>query len=147
MKLRIDFRVQETECPPEEARGVSFGDEVDVKSIFDFFNRCRDAVLTLFNQPVAKDPFADERKRLEAEIAKLRVELKNRDLDEQRRKQREMMPDPGRRIPGPYEVDRRDNRRWMKEFLSGDDGSRGGDGPPVNDPVWRAANGLPMDHD
>lgn len=56
-RFRIDFRIQELDCPPEESRGVSFGDDVDTDHLFDFFNRCRDAVVTLFT---GKRPKADE---------------------------------------------------------------------------------------
>jgi|SRR5579863_8421931 len=131
MKLRIDFSVREADVPPEDARGVRFGDDIDVKQIFDFFNKCRDAILTLFNQRVPVDPFADERQRLEAEIAKLRVELKNRDLE--RMKPRS---DPGvpcnPRDPLPWEYRPGRDKHWIAEQIRalGDDGSRGGDGPP-----------------
>jgi hypothetical protein len=54
-RFRIDFTIREVDCPPEDARGITFGDDVDVNSIFDFFNRCRDAAVTLFNGPRPKD--------------------------------------------------------------------------------------------
>ncbi|SRR5579885_1781771 len=119
MRLRIDFSVRETDVPPEDARGIRFGDEIDAKQVFEFFNKCRDAVMTIFGQKVPKDRFEDDRKQLEAEIERLKREARQRDIDRLR-------PDPGRPndlLPWEY---RRD-KHWMK--LS-DDGSRGGDGPP-----------------
>jgi hypothetical protein len=47
-RFRIDFTVRELDCPPEEARGVSLGEDVSVDKIHEFFTRCRDAVVTLF---------------------------------------------------------------------------------------------------
>lgn len=57
-RFRIDFTVRELDVPAEDARGISFGDDVPVEQIVDFFDRCRDAARTLFVQapPVAKKP-------------------------------------------------------------------------------------------
>lgn len=131
MKLRIDFSVREADCPPEEARGVRFGDDIDVNQIFDFFNKCRDAILTLFNQRVPKDQFKDERDRLEARIKELESELMKERLKPIREPIR---TDPGRpRDQAPWEY-RPDNRKhWLAtehRVPNMDDGSRGGDGPP-----------------
>lgn len=77
-RFRIDFRIQELDCPPEESRGVSFGDEVDTDHMFDFFNRCRDAVVTLFTGKRPKiddiDPIAAIKKvqDMEREMSKRR---------------------------------------------------------------------------
>lgn len=68
-RFRIDFSIRETDCPPEEAQGIRFGDEVDAKDLFDFFNRCRDAALTLFNGGKRPKSEYDELKA-EAEKAK-----------------------------------------------------------------------------
>jgi hypothetical protein len=59
-RYRIDFTVREVGVPPEEAQGVVFGDEVSVDSIYSFFNRCRDAVTTLFNNRVVDAPTGED---------------------------------------------------------------------------------------
>ena len=112
MKLRIDFTVRESDVPPEDARGLRWGDEIEVKQIFDFFNKCRDAVLTVFGQRVPKDQFKEERERLEAEIVRLKNEL----LTERRKPLR---PDPGipvrPRETAPWEYRPDERKRWALE--------------------------------
>ena len=134
MKLRIDFSVRETDVPPEDARGVRFGDDIDSRQVFDFFNKCRDAVMTLFGQKVPKDAFDGERQQLQAEIDRLKTEVKRKELER-------LVParggDPGidrRRETAPWEY-RPDKKHWMTasnpvRIPNMDDGSRGGDGPP-----------------
>lgn len=130
MKLRIDFSIRETDVPPEDARGIRFGDEIDAKQLFDFFNKCRDAVLTIFGQKVPKDRFEDDRKQLEAEIEKLKQEVRRRDIDR-------MRPDPGIERPRPTQPwEYRRDKHWLASEMTKpvrypnmDDGSRGGDGP------------------
>jgi hypothetical protein len=46
-RWRIDFAVRELGVPEEEARGIKFGDDVELEDIMDFFDRCRNAVRTL----------------------------------------------------------------------------------------------------
>ena len=131
-RFRIDFTIRELDCPPEEARGITFGDEVDSKSIFDFFNRCRDAAVTLFNgtRPrVAEDELAEVKRQLEAEKQKARMRNQgvaqapvkiDSILDMQKMWGSTKAPDP-------------------RSF--GDDGSRGGDGPPSPEYLARVAVG------
>ena len=53
-RFRIDFVVRELDVPDDQSRGISFGDDVPLDGIFDFFNRCRDAVSALFVAPPNK---------------------------------------------------------------------------------------------
>jgi len=46
-RWRIDFAVREVGVPEDEARGIKFGDEVELSKVHDFFDRCRDAVSVL----------------------------------------------------------------------------------------------------
>ena len=48
-KWRIDFSVREAGVPEEDARGIRFGDEVELDQVYGFFDRCRDAVRALLN--------------------------------------------------------------------------------------------------
>lgn len=127
-RFRIDFSIQETGCPPEEAQGIRFGDEVDADKIFDFFNRCRDAALTLFHG--GKRP----REHAEEEFEQLKKEA-------ERLKRKAMMTGQAQMgvAQRPKQVD---DIASFRRMFNGDDGSRGGDGPPVNDPEWRAKNGM-----
>lgn len=47
-KFRIDFTVRELDTPEDQARGITFGDDVPVEQIVDFFDKCRDVARTLF---------------------------------------------------------------------------------------------------
>jgi len=134
-RFRIDFTIRELDCPPEEARGITFGDDVDAKSIFDFFNRCRDAAITLFNgtRPrVAEDELAEVKRQLEIEKQKARV--RNQGVAQ---------------APKPIDNMRDFEKMWggvkdpnpthhLREDF-GDDGSRGGDGPPSAEYLARVA--------
>lgn len=53
-RFRIDFTIRELDCSPKDAQSITFGDEVDSTDIFDFFNRCRDGVVTLFDSTLPK---------------------------------------------------------------------------------------------
>lgn len=58
MRFRIDFTVREVGVPDDKARGITFGDEVEGHAVGEFFDRCRDAIQTLFNggkRPVPDD--------------------------------------------------------------------------------------------
>jgi hypothetical protein len=70
-RFRIDFSIREADVPPEDARGIRFGDEVDADKIFDFFNRCRDAALMLFNGG-KRPPTENEWEVLKQEAERLR---------------------------------------------------------------------------
>jgi len=48
-RFRIDFSVREVDVPEDQAQGIRLGQEVDAVQMKDFFNRCRDAAVTLFN--------------------------------------------------------------------------------------------------
>jgi len=73
-RFRVDFSIRETDVAEgDEPLGIRFGDEIDIKDIFDFFNRCRDAAVTLFNGRSPKDERAELTKKLEAEVEKLRI--------------------------------------------------------------------------
>jgi hypothetical protein len=126
-RFRIDFSIRETDCPPEDAQGIRFGDDVDVKDIFEFFNKCRDAAMTLFNSALPKKPAEDpELTKLKARIALL--EMKNSQLQQEndRIKQAKLPHDQG-----PWEYRKTDKYRLQAGDRGiPDDGSRGGDGPP-----------------
>jgi hypothetical protein len=53
-KFKVTIVVQE-EGDPADARGVRFAEDVSPEEIFDFFNRSRDAVNTLFNGKPVKE--------------------------------------------------------------------------------------------
>lgn len=83
-RWRIDFSVREAGVPEDEARGIKFGDEVELSKVHDFFDRCRDAVAVLLgarpgspadaftarmdvdHKALVKAMKADERKKMEA---------------------------------------------------------------------------------
>ena len=96
MKLHIDFSIRETDVPEEEARGVRFGEDIDAKQVFDFFNKCRDAVMTLFGQRVPKDRFEYEREELEKKINKLKDDLLKQEILRQKEREHRPAIDPGR---------------------------------------------------
>jgi hypothetical protein len=132
-RFRIDFTIRELDCPPEEARGITFGDEVDSKSIFDFFNRCRDAAVTLFNgtRPrVAEDELAEVKRQLEAEKQKAR--MRNQGVAQ--------APVPIRDVIDLEKMwgSTKDPVHHLRQDF-GDDGSRGGDGPPSAEYLARVA--------
>lgn len=56
-RFRIDFSVNELDAPENEQRRIVFGEEVTAEDIFDFFNRCRDGVVTLLTgkRPVERE--------------------------------------------------------------------------------------------
>jgi hypothetical protein len=128
-RFRIDFSIRETDCPPEDAQGIRFGDDVDVKDIFEFFNKCRDAAMTLFNSALPKKPAEDpEVTKLRGELARLQLELQAARHENERIKQARLPHDQG-----PWEY-RKSDRYRLQACDRGipDDGSRGGDGPPTN---------------
>ncbi len=127
-RFRIDFSIRETDVPPEDAQGIRFGDEVDVNGIFDFFNKCRDAAMTLFNSVRPKnDPEID---KLKAALVQKDMLLMQLQKELERIKQAQHPHDQG-----PWEY-RRDRKYWLQDQAADrgipDDGSRGGDGPPTN---------------
>lgn len=69
-RFRVDFSIRELDVDPETARGVRFGDEVDVEDLAEFFNKHRDLVRTMF-QPAKKHRSADE---IQQEMNKLMAE-------------------------------------------------------------------------
>jgi hypothetical protein len=72
-RWRIDFTVREADVPAEEARGISFGDEVSASDVYGFFNRCRDAVVTLVSGERPKsenDNIEETKKKLVAEFVR-----------------------------------------------------------------------------
>lgn len=108
-RWRIDFVVQELDVPPEDARGIKFGDAVEVEEVMDFFDRCRDAVRTLLG--------TKRRQTLDELRQQLAEEKKKAEAQEQERRRlfkESIAARPDIRVLG--------------------DGSRGGDGPP--DPEW-----------
>lgn len=120
-RFRIDFTVRELDVPPEEARGVAFGDEVAVGDVFGFFNRCRDAVVTLFSgkRPADMHDPEDGKQKMMAEDAARRVQ-RNFELMKERQ--------AVHRGPGSFF-----DRRYVGLTPDHDDGSRGGDGPSRNE--------------
>jgi len=106
-RFRIDFTVREIDVPADDARGITFGDDVSAEQIVDFFNRCRDAARTLFapGPPVhAPTPTSQPTVRNNITIG-----------------QSAAAASAIRRFPG-------------------DDGSRGGDGPPSAEAIaWYKA--------
>jgi hypothetical protein len=127
-RFRIDFTVREIDVPADDARGISFGDEVSAEQIVDFFNRCRDASRTLFapGPPVAPQPVQTTVKtnitigqaaagaRVSASAIEDAIERTRRRMSSM--SQRETVPFPG------------------------DDGSRGGDGPMSHEAIaWYKA--------
>lgn len=129
-RFRIDFTVRELDVPAEDARGISFGDDVPVEQIVDFFDRCRDAARTLFVQapPVAKKP-----SDVVAAGVSRGIDI-NDEIEQARMK----------RIQ--FEHVRARHERSIKPF-PGDDGTRGGDGPMSEEAkIWFAQQTDPS-HD
>lgn len=56
-RVRVDFVVREIDIDggPEQARGVSFGEDIDVDELYEFFNRCRDGANLIFSGKRPKD--------------------------------------------------------------------------------------------
>jgi hypothetical protein len=82
-RVRIDFVVRELDAEggAEQAKGVSFGDEVDAADIADFFDRARDGTDIIFNgkrkkRSNAAREVADEFAKLVSEQAKLVCQAK-----------------------------------------------------------------------
>ena len=124
-RFRIDFAVREADVPPEDAKGISFGDEVPIEGLFDFFNRCRDAALVLFTGRSPAVQVDKEKEHMQAEIDRLKATI---DLERLKHRQA-MAPDPGIMRPTRPELapwDNRPSKRWRPGM---DDGSRGGEGP------------------
>jgi hypothetical protein len=90
-RWRVDFTVREADAPAEEARGVSFGEEVTTDELFGFFNRCRDSIVTLFT---GRRPASDSVAEDPQEVAEKLDEVIKRELD--RLKQRMAMGVPSR---------------------------------------------------
>jgi len=51
-RFRIDFSIRELDVPEDQAEGVRFGDEVPLTQMFQFFDRCRDAMRALYEPEI-----------------------------------------------------------------------------------------------
>lgn len=143
-RFRIDFTCQELDCPPEEAQGIKFGDEVAVSDIFEFFNKCRDAAMTLFNSALPKKPKGED-----PEVTKLKAELGLQRLENQRLKQ-ELERIKQAQLPhdqAPWEYRKSDRYRMAADRGIPDDGSRGGDGPPSKEYLDAMKHAMNPDKD
>lgn len=122
-RFRIDFTVRELDVPLEDARGITFGDDVPVEQITDFFNKCRDVARTLFVPGPAPNVNVDINVKIPpAGQTNLQRSITSLEREIEKRAHERSISSAGLR-PFP-----------------GDDGSRGGDGPCSDEAIaWYKA--------
>jgi len=142
-RFRIDFSIRELDIPEDQARGIRFGDDVEVSGIMDFFDRCRDAARTLF-LPSPNKAFFSNKDNVEGLMKEL-DELKRADVQRQNvEKMKKLMIGMAKtapNMPPPHA-----QKNWdYDELKRGDDGSRGGDGPSSKEWLKKVAESLNRD--
>lgn len=136
-RFRIDFSIRELDVPEETARGIRFGDDVDIDAIAEFFNKHRDLARTLFQsvqKPRSSDVVQQDILRL-LEERKQAEERENKEAAHTMKQISDLAREKNVKVLMPQAPSNRYAGKSRRELDRMDDGSRGGDGPSDPDYV------------